>query len=124
MTEFLSSEWFVAQNDTLAALGRSLVLSAEFETIRVVVQWDDGPATMPHAVTLTGTSGSLTLSLGDHLAADAIVRVHFADARGVLDGSANVADALREGRVKLRGDSGAVVALMNAVRAASNSAEA
>lgn len=50
--------------------------------------------------------------LGDHLAADAVVRLSFKDAEALTSGTLESASALREGRLKVRGDVNALVPLL------------
>lgn len=112
MADFLTSEWCADINATLAR--REL---AATETWRVVLSWSDGPSALPHAITLTAQQGALSVQTGDHLAADAILILSYADAKALAEGNLDASAALQEGRVKLRGDSAAVVALANAIRA-------
>lgn len=87
-------------------------------TWRVVFEWADGPSTLPHALTLSSIASSVSITLGDHLAADALVTMAFADATALFAGTLEPATALRAGRFKLRGDTQAVVAMANALRSA------
>ena len=112
MADFLTSELFAETNAILAS--RKL---AATDTWRVVLSWHDGPTSLPHAITYSSVAGRLVVEHGDHLAADAIIALAFSDAASLATGTLDAAAALRQGRVKLRGDSGAVVALANAIRA-------
>lgn len=112
MADFLTSEWFAEINATLAS--RKL---AATDTWRVVLSWDDGPAQLPHAVTFSAAGGLLAVEHGDHLAADAVIVLSYQDAKALATGELDTAAALREGRIKLRGDSAVVVAMANAIRA-------
>ena len=112
MADFLTSEWFAEINATLAR--RKLDAN---DTWRVVLSWEDGPAQLPHAITFSATGGDLAVDHGDHLAADAVIVLSYHDAKALAAGELDTAVALREGRIKLRGDSAAVVAMANAIRA-------
>lgn len=102
MSEFLSSEWF---DETNVRLQRAGALSADIdETIRVVFELADEPASAPHAFTLSLGAEGARLELGDHLAARTVVRLRYADAKAIATGSLDGANALREGRLKIRGD--------------------
>ncbi len=113
MTEFLSADWFRAINEVL----QSTTLEST-DSWRVVFEWNDGPSSTPHAMTLSCLAGVVGIGIGDHLAADALVTLSFNDAKALAAGSLDVAEALRAGRFKLRGDSKAVVEMANALRAA------
>jgi len=113
VTEFLSADWFRTINEVLQSATPEPVGSW-----RVVFEWPDGPSSAPHAMTLSCLEGVVNIGIGDHLAADALVTLAFADAKSLAAGSLDVADALRSGRFKLRGDAKAVVEMANALRAA------
>jgi hypothetical protein len=110
VADFLSDDWFAGLNSTLAAAGPVPLEGPA--TVRVVLEFADGPGTLPHALTFTLAPERASVSAGDHLGADALLRLSFVDARALVEGSITSADALREGRVKVRGDLDAVVALV------------
>jgi hypothetical protein len=105
--DFLSPDWFSALNATLAG-----VKPPNGVLRRVVVEFLGAPGALPHAMTLTIGPEACGAAAGDHLAADALVRVAYADARAIAEGRLTSADALREGRVKVRGDVDAIVPLL------------
>ena len=107
MPDFLSPDWFSALNATLAG-----VAAPDGPLRRVVVEFPDAPGATPHAMTLTIGPEASGAAAGDHLAADAVVRVSFGDARAIAEGRLSSADALREGRVKVRGDVDAILPLL------------
>ncbi|CAB4874034.1 unannotated protein [freshwater metagenome] len=113
MAEFLSADWFRNINEVLKA-----GIPTSTSVWRVVFEWPDGPSSAPHAMTLSCLNGVASIGIGDHLAADALVTLTFADARALATGSLDVADALRTGRFKLRGDAKAVVEMANTLRGA------
>ncbi|MGH9020389.1 MAG: SCP2 sterol-binding domain-containing protein [Acidimicrobiales bacterium] len=114
MADFLSEEWFAQVNESLAAAGPPPVA----DPVRVVLDLADAPSALPHAITLTLSPDGAGIAPGDHLAADAMVRLSFADARALVGGDVDSATAIREGRVKVRGDVDAVVALVDWLRRA------
>ena len=111
MADFLSSEWFESLNATLEAAPPPPVTNPN-TTYRVVLNLLDGPAAQPHALTFTLSPDGATVTPGDHLAADTLVRLTYADALALTAGTFDSATALREGRVKVRGDMNALVPLV------------
>ena len=107
MPDFLSPDWFSALNATLAE-----VETPDGELRRIVVEFLDAPGGVPHAMTLTIGPEASGVAAGDHLAADALLRISYPDARAIAEGRLASADALREGRVKVRGDVDAIVPLL------------
>lgn len=120
MADFLSEDWIAGVNASLAHAGPA---PAGARTVRVVLEFPDAPGVLPHALTFTLSPEGASVAVGDHLAADALVRLSFDDARSMVAGGFTSADALREGRVKVRGDLDAVVALVEWLRAAHPRAE-
>ena len=119
MDEFAGDEWFATLNATLVAAGP--VPSID-EARRIVIHLDDAPTRSPHAFTITLAPSGASAAPGDHLAADAVVRIAFSDAASLARGDLDSAAALREGRVKVRGDVSVVVALLDWLLAAHGSA--
>ncbi len=112
MADFLSDDWLAALNDTLRAAPRP-PLGEGSPTFRVVLELADAPSTSPHALTLTVSAEGAHAELGDDVAANTVVRLSYADARALSDGELESADALREGRLKVRGDAQALVPLLD-----------
>ena len=111
MADFLSEAWFLELNEQLDAAG-SVPLEDPTKVIRVVIEMPDAPSSVPHAITFTLNAERATVEPGDHLFADAMVRLSFLDASALGSGRFDSATALREGRVKVRGDMSAVVPLL------------
>jgi putative sterol carrier protein len=111
VADFLSDEWFSQVNETLRSAG-AISLEGAPSVFRVVIEFPDAPADGPHAVTFTMREQGATLDAGDHLAADALVRLSYDDAVALTTGRFDSASALREGRVKVRGDINAIVPLL------------
>ena len=111
MANFLSAEWFVALNETLARAGVPPL--GDRSDLRVLLEFVDGPSSAPHAMTLSVDASGAFVEPGDHLAADAVVRLTYADAEALTRGTLESAVALREGRLKVRGDVQALVPLLD-----------
>jgi ubiquinone biosynthesis protein UbiJ len=112
VADFLTPEWFAQLNETLLVAG-PVPLASEAKVFRIVLEFIDAPVSLPHALTLTLTSDQASLSAGDHLAADALVRLKYLDALALTTGTLDSATALREGRLKVRGDAHAIVPLLD-----------
>jgi putative sterol carrier protein len=111
MASFLSAAWMSALNDNLAAAGPA-PLEDPSSVFRVVLELTDGPSSSPHALTFTVGADGAFAELGDHLAANAVVRLSFKDAEALTSGKLDTALALREGRFKVRGDIQGLVPLI------------
>ena len=111
MADFLSAEWLAALNETLAGAGPA-PLADSTTTLRVVLEFLDAPSDAPTALTLSLGAGAARASVGDDLGADATIRLTFADALALATGSLDSARALREGRLKVRGNAPALVPLL------------
>ena len=111
MPAFLSDEWFSTSNAALAKVELDGAAPSEVRSALVVLEFDDGPNDKPHAMTFEIKDGHATVASGDHLMADTIIRLRFADAQALVEGSLTSADVLREGRLKVRGDVHVIVSL-------------
>lgn len=111
MADFLSAEWFDELSTTLREAGPAPLPDAN-QALRIVIEFPDAPTTGPHAMTICLSSEGSTVDVGDHLAADAIVRLSYADAVKLYQGDLDSATALREGRIKVRGDVKAIVPML------------
>ena len=107
MSDFLSDQWFEELN---ARLVTAPPLPTGARACQVVVEFEGAPATAPHALTLTVGEGA-RVTPGDSLGADVILRLSVDDARALTAGELDSAAALREGRLKVRGDVNVVVPL-------------
>jgi putative sterol carrier protein len=117
VTVFLSSEWFDDLNAALASAA-PVPLEEGADALRVVLEFSDAPSSEPHAITFTISADGASLAPGDHLAADAILRLSYADALALTKGEFDSATALRDGRVKVRGNVNAVVHLLGWLQSA------
>ena len=122
MADFLSGEWFDSLNETLRAAG-PVPFEHEGSTFRIVFEFPDAPVSVPHAMTFTLERDCAHADAGDHLAADALVRLSYADAAALNSGTFDSATALREGRIKVRGDINAIVPLLGFLQRAHPRAE-
>ncbi|MBW4077694.1 MAG: SCP2 sterol-binding domain-containing protein [Acidobacteria bacterium] len=111
MADFLGVEWFDELNDVLRAAG-PVPLETEGATLRVVLEFSNAPGSVAHALTFTLSPDGARAEIGDHLAADALIALTYADALALTNGTLDSASALREGRIKVRGDINAVVPLL------------
>jgi hypothetical protein len=122
VSEFLSTQWFDDLNENLRHTD-PIPLDANSSAFRVVLEFVDGPTSLPHAITFTMSADGASLCAGDHLAADAMVSLTYADALALTTGRFDSASALREGRVKVRGDINAIVPLLSWLQLAHPRAE-
>lgn len=111
MAAFLTNAWFDEVNITLESAG-PVPLEDGVELFRVVLEFPDAPAEGPRAMTFTMNRAGASLLAGEHLAADAVVSLAYVDALALTQGALDSASALREGRVKVRGDVNALVPLL------------
>ncbi|HEY5092400.1 MAG TPA: SCP2 sterol-binding domain-containing protein [Acidimicrobiales bacterium] len=111
MADFLSAEWFSQLNETLRNAG-PLPLESDASIVRVVLEFPDAPKSSPHALTFTMSAEGASVEPGDHLAADAIVQLSYVEATSLSNGTTDSASALRDGRVKVRGDINAIVPVL------------
>jgi hypothetical protein len=121
VADFLSVEWIEQLNDTLRNAGPVPFESAE-STVRVVLEFPDAPKSAPHALTFTLSGEGASVEAGDHLAADAIVRLSYEEATSLTNGTIDSASALRDGRIKVRGDINAIVPVLGWLQRAHPSA--
>ena len=112
MADFLSNEWFESLNESLRQAG-PVPFGEAGSTYRVVLEFEDAPNTVPHAMTFTMSSDGASVDAGDHLMADALLRLTYSDATALSAGSFDSSAAIREGRVKVRGDINKLVPLLN-----------
>ena len=107
MSDFLSDQWFEELNERLAT---GAALPSDARACQVVVEFEHAPSTLPHALTLTVNEGA-RVAPGDSRGADVILRLSIEDAKALSAGELDSASALRDGRLKVRGDVNVVVPL-------------
>jgi putative sterol carrier protein len=116
VADFLSDSWFERLNETLSHAGP---VPVEPETVfHVVIQLIKAPKGAPNALTLTISEREAKADPGDNLLADTLVSLTYADARALFRGKFDSASALREGRIKVRGNVKALVPLLSWMQAA------
>ena len=111
MSAFLSEEWFAGLGETLKSAGPPPFDDGAVD-VRIVFELVDGPASLPHALTFAVTHDEVTVQIGDHLAADAVIRISYEDASKLANGALTSAEAVRDGRLKIRGDVHGLVPLL------------
>jgi putative sterol carrier protein len=111
VAEFLSAQWFDELNQNLRTAG-PIPLDSGSPPFRVVLEFLDAPSGFAHTMTFTVSAEGASICAGDHPAADAMVSLSYGDALALRTGRFDSATALREGRVKVRGDINAVVPLL------------
>jgi hypothetical protein len=112
VADFLSTGWFQGLNEILEGASPP-PFEPGAETVRVVIEFTDAPNDAPHAITFSVDAEGARVDPGDHLAADAIVQLSFADAAALTSGEIDSASALRDGRIKVRGDINSIVPLLD-----------
>ena len=122
MAAFLSTQWFEQLNAVLRLAG-PVPLESDRESFRVVIELSDAPADKPDALTLTLHRSGASAQSGDIGDGDAAIRLSFADAERLTLGTFDSASALREGRVKLRGDLNAITSVVGWLQHAHPGAE-
>jgi putative sterol carrier protein len=112
VSAFLSDEWFASLSETLNSAGPAPLDKGAVE-VRIVFELTDSPSSSPHAITFTVASDGVTVQPGDHLAADAVIRISYNDAAQLASGKLTSANAVRDGRLKIRGDVHGLVPLLS-----------
>lgn len=112
MSAFLSDEWFAGLSETLNNAGPAPLDEGAVE-VRIVFELTDGPSSAPHAITFAVSRDGVTVQPGDHLAADAVIRISYDDAAQLASGKLTSANAVRDGRLKIRGDVHGLVPLLS-----------
>ena len=104
MADFLSAEWLEDVNRAVSREIPPVDVFSGHPALRVVMEMPDGPANLPHALTLTAEPTGFSVAVGDHLAADVILRIPYTDAQNLANGHVSSSALLREGHIKVRGD--------------------
>jgi putative sterol carrier protein len=111
VSAFLSEEWFAGLRETLKNAGPPPFDDGAVD-VRIVFELTDAPSSLPHAITFAVTRDEVTVQTGDHLAADAVIRISYDDASQLAKGTLTSANGVREGRLKIRGDVHGLVPLL------------
>lgn len=121
MPDFLTPAWFTWINGRLATTTIDADIFINGNAVRVVFALAGAPSSLPHAVTFSLTPVGVSVASGDHFLADLLVTISFEDARHIAEGTLEGAQALREGRLKVRGDVNALVPFGSWMVSAQNS---
>jgi hypothetical protein len=111
VSAFLSDEWFSQLGETLENAGPAPFDEGVVE-VRIVFELTDSPSSVPHTITFAVTRDGVTVQPGDHDAADAVIRISYEDAAALASGQLTSAKAVRDGRLKIRGDVHGLVPLL------------
>ena len=109
MSDFLSSDWFAETNDRLET-GRA-TRPSEAVDCALVVEVLAGPPGTPEALSLVLEGDDTRVVPGAVEAPSVVIRLAYADAAAIAHGHLDSATALREGRLKVRGDVNVLVPL-------------
>ena len=112
MADFLSDRWFEDLRARLA-LASPGALPDGARPCRLVVEFTEVPDGQTSSLTLTVSETSLEVVPGGEPPADAYLRIGFSDAAAIAGGDLDSATALRDGRIKVHGDVGAIAPLAN-----------
>jgi hypothetical protein len=118
VSAFLSGEWFSELSAKLQDAGPAPFDEGVVE-VRIVFELTDGPPSLPHTITFAVSRDGVTVQPGDHHAADAVIRISYSDAAALAGGQLTSAKAVRDGRLKIRGDVHGLVPLLGWLLAAS-----
>jgi ubiquinone biosynthesis protein UbiJ len=110
VSEFLSDPWFEELNARLMTATPE-ALPEGTRPCQVVIDVPDAPDELPHALTLSISDAGVRVAPGDSPNADAVLRLSYLDAAALTAGQLDSANALREGRIKVRGDVNVLVPL-------------
>jgi hypothetical protein len=100
--EFLSTEWFSAGAARLRAAAEQRPASGA--PIRVQFEFSHAPADGVQSLALVVDNQSMELRPGEIPGADVRVRMDYADGAALFAGELSSSRALRDGRLKVRGD--------------------
>ncbi len=104
---FLEPPWFDDINSRLAAIAIDPDLAQR--RVSVVFQFLDAPATAPHAMTFRVEPTGARVEPVDDISADLVVTITYEDAARLARGEIRSSQALRDGRLKVRGDVNALI---------------
>ena len=110
MADFLSDQWFEELNARLSAASPG-ALPEGARPCRLVFEMTDVPDGCTPTITLSITEDALRVAAGDGGPADAVLRLDYHDAAALAQGRLDGASALRDGRIKVRGDVNVIVPL-------------
>lgn len=107
MATVLTTDWFARINARLAAAASRSQTPPE-GSIRVIFEFTNTPEGEPGAITIVLAHGHASIAPGGRLPADVVIRLSFDDAVALAEGHVSGGRALRDGRLKVRGDTDAL----------------
>lgn len=110
MKDFLSDRWFEEINARLSTAAPG-ALPEGARPCRLVFEMTDAPEGRTPTLAFTISEDGLRVAPGDGAPADAVLRLDYHDAAALAQGRLDSATALRDGRIKVRGDVNAIVPL-------------
>ncbi len=112
MADFLSDQWFEELTARIA-LASPGPLPDGARPCRLMVEFTGVPDGQTSSLTLMVSETSLEVVPGGEPPADAYLRIGVSDAAAISSGALDSATALRDGRIKVRGDASVVAPLAN-----------
>jgi alkyl sulfatase BDS1-like metallo-beta-lactamase superfamily hydrolase len=115
---FLSESWFDELNVRLGTI-EPVALPEGARECEVAFDVTDAPTTLAQALTLsiTNTNTRAYVTPGHGAKADVTLRLNYDDAAALVAGRLDSASALRDGRVKVRGDVNVLIPLVGWLQA-------
>ena len=110
VSDFLSDPWFEELNARFRACAPA-PLPQGSRACEVIIDVPDAPGQLPRALTLSISEEGVKVAPGASPGADTILRLSYLDAAALTSGQLDSAEALREGRIKVRGDVNVLVPL-------------
>lgn len=106
---FLEPAWFESMNRRLSSVSLDSQLSAERVCVRVVFDITKSPPSASDVMTFFVDEQGTRLEAVADPAPDLVVSVSYADAAQISSGQMRSSQALRDGRLKVRGDVNALI---------------
>jgi putative sterol carrier protein len=106
---FLEPTWFESMNHRLRAVALDPALVGDRVNVRILFEIDDTPANCVTAMTFSVDEHSARLEPISAAAADLVVSLAYTDAVKISSGEIPSSQALRDGRLKVRGDVNALI---------------
>jgi hypothetical protein len=116
VSRFLSEQWFEGLNGRLTT-ATPPTLPDGAQPCQLVIELTGAPEGGPDALTLIVAPERLRVVAGVVASPDATLRLGFDDAAALAEGRLDSASALREGRVKVRGNVNIIVPLASWLQA-------
>jgi predicted lipid carrier protein YhbT len=111
MIEPLSPEWFEESNERLRRASVETPHVGAHEQLSVVFDVPDAPEGLARAFTFSVDESGASVESGDRPSPDLSLRIGYHDVVEMIRGTLDSARAMREGRIKVRGDVASLVAV-------------